>query len=206
MEPVAIRGPRLALTRDRYRDTDSDRTITVEHLTLTEVGDDNLVHRTVLFDPDDINGAFGELTARWIASGEVAHPHVIEAVCRLIETVNSHDWDAFATLSAGATYVNHRQLSSPGVETIADHMPSIRTMASLVPDYWVELAEVLTHSPIGVVGDVVLRGTSTDGLAIEIPLVMLVVVDRDRVTGFEAFDPDQRDVALARFEELNQPT
>ena len=206
MEPVAIRGPRLALTRDRYRDTDSDRTITAEHLTLTEVGDDNLVHRTVLFDPDDINGAIGELTARWIASGEVAHPHVIEAVCRLIEAVNSHDWDAFATLSAGATYVNHRQLSSPGVETIADHMPSIRTMASLVPDYWVELAEVLTHSSIGVVGDVVLRGTSTDGLAIEIPLVMLVVVDRDRVTGFEAFDPDHRDMALARFEELNQPT
>jgi hypothetical protein len=79
-------------------------------------------------------------------------------------------------------------------------------MASLVPDYWVELAEVLTHSPIGVVGDVVLRGTSTDGLAIEIPLVMLIVVDRDRVTGFEAFDPDQRDMALARFEELNRPT
>ena len=74
MEPVAIRGPRLALTRDRYRDTDSDRTITAEHLTLTEVGDDDLVHRTVLFDPDDINGAIGELTARWIASGEVAHP------------------------------------------------------------------------------------------------------------------------------------
>ncbi|MDQ1598384.1 MAG: hypothetical protein QOI70_1808, partial [Microbacteriaceae bacterium] len=206
MEPVAIRGPRLALTRDRYRDTDSDRTITAEHLTLTEVGDDDLVYRTELFDPDDINGAIGELTARWIASGDVAHPHVIEAVCRLIETVNSHEWDAFATLSAGATYVNHRQLSSPGVETIADHMPSIRTMASLVPDYWVELAEVLTHSPIGVVGDVVLRGTSTDGLAIEIPLVMLVVVDRDRVTGFEAFDPDQRDMALARFEALNQPT
>jgi hypothetical protein len=206
MEPVAIRGPRLALTRDRYRDTDSDRTITAEHLTLTEVGDDDLVYRTELFDPDDINGAIGELTARWIASGDVAHPHVIEAVCRLIETVNSHEWDAFATLSAGATYVNHRQLSSPGVETIADHMPSIRTMASLVPDYWVELAEVLTHSPIAVVGDVVLRGTSTDGLAIEIPLVMLVVVDRDRVTRLEAFDPDQRDLALARFEELNEPT
>ena len=48
-----------------------------------------------------------------------------------------------------------------------------------------------------------LRGTATDGLAIEIPLVMLVVVDRDRVTGFEAFDPDQRDLGLARFEELS---
>jgi hypothetical protein len=207
VEPVAIRGPRFSLTREKSRDTgEVDRPITIELLTVIEISDDGLLRDTVSFDPDDINAAMAELTARWIASGEVAHPHVIEAVCWLIETVNRHDWDAFATLSAGATYVNHRQLSSPGVETIADHMPSIRTMASLVPDYWVELAEVLTHSPIGVVGDVVLRGTSTDGLAIEIPLVMLVVVERDRVTGFEAFDPDQRDVALARFEELSQPT
>jgi hypothetical protein len=207
VEPVAIRGSRLGLTRQRYRDTDyNDRPVTVEFLMVTTVSDAGLMHDTVGFDPDDIDAAMAELTARWIASGEVAHPHAIEAVCRLTETVNSHDWDAFATLSAGATYVNHRQLSSPGVETIADHMPSIRTMASLVPDYWVELADVLTHSPIGVVGDVVLRGASTDGLAIEIPLVMLLVVDRDRVTVFEAFDPDQRDLALARFEELNQPT
>jgi hypothetical protein len=56
------------------------------------------------------------------------------------------------------------------------------------------------------VSDVFLRGTSTDGLSIEIPLVMLIVVDRDRVIGFEAFDPDQRELALAWFEELNRPT
>ena len=70
--------------------------------------------RTVSFDPDDINGAFAELTARWIASGEVAHPEVIESAHRLTETTNRHDWDAFATLSDGATYVNHRKLASPG--------------------------------------------------------------------------------------------
>ena len=204
MEPVAIRGPRLVLCRVMFRDhSELDRPIAVEALVLTEVTDDELISRFVVFDPDDIDGAMAEFTARWIASGEVAHPQVIEAVRRLIETVNRHDWDAFTTLSAGATYVNHRQLSRPAVQTIADHMSSIRTMASLVPDYWVELAEVLTYSARGLVGDVFLRGTATDGLAIEIPLVMLLVVDRDRVTGFEAFDPDQRDLALARFEELS---
>ena len=54
-------------------------------------------------------------------------------------------------------------------------------MASLVPDYWVELAEGSDASAVGLVGDVVLRGTSTDGLAIEIPLVMLILVDKRRV-------------------------
>ena len=158
-EPVAIRGPHLVLCRLMFRDhSEVDRPIAVEALVLTEVTDDELTSRLVIFDPDDINGAMAELTARWIASGEVAHPEVIETARRLIETVNHHDWDAFATLSAGATYVNHRQLSSPGVQTIADHLSSIRTMASLVPDYWVELAEVLTHSAVGLVGARVFEG------------------------------------------------
>ena len=205
VEPIAIRGPRLSLTRACYRDTDdADRPIAAELLHVTEVGDDDLMRVTVSFDPDDLNDAFAELTAQWIASGEVAHPEVIEVVGRLTETTNRHDWDAFARLSAGATYVSHRQLSSPGVETVADPMTSIRTTASLVPDFWVEITEVLTHSAMGLVNHVVLRGTSTDGVAIEIPFVELILVDGDRVTRFEEFDEDQRDLALTRFDELNR--
>jgi len=75
-------------------------------------------------------------------------------------------------------------------------------MASLVPDFWVEQADVLTESAMGVVNHVVLKGTSTDAVAIEIPLVALMLLDGDRVTRYETFDVDQRDVALARFEEL----
>jgi hypothetical protein len=152
----------------------------------------------VVFDPDDINGAFAELTDRWIASGQVAHPEVIKSVQRLTEAINRHDWDAYAALSAGATYVNHRQLSSLGVQPITE----VRMMASLVPDYWVEQAEILTQSAMGLVNHVVLRGTSTDGVAIEIPYVVLILLDGDRVTRFETFDANQRDLALARFEEL----
>ena len=85
------------LCRLMFRDhSEVDRPIAVEALVLTEVTDDELTSRLVIFDPDDINGAMAELTARWIASGEVAHPEVIEAVCRLAESFNRHDWDAFA--------------------------------------------------------------------------------------------------------------
>jgi hypothetical protein len=203
-EPVAIRGPRLSLVRVRYRDADDpDQPIAVEVLAVTEVSPAGLMCDTASFDPDDINGAFAELTDRWIASGEVAHPEIIKSAHRLTEATNRHDWDALATLSAGAVYVNHRQLSKPGVETITDHMSSIRTMASLVPDFWVEQAEVLTQSAMGVVNHVVLRGTSTDGAAIEIPLVALILLDGDSVTRVETFDADQRNSALARFEELS---
>jgi hypothetical protein len=206
VEPIAIRGYHLGLTCCRFRDVDeADRPIAVEAFVLTELNDDELVCHTAIFDPDDINGAIGELTARWIASGEVAHPEIMEVVGRVGEATNQHDWAAFtALISPSAAYVSHRQLSPPGVRTIADYMSSVRTMAELVPDYWVELAEVLAQSAIGVVNHVVLKGTSTDGVAIEIPLVVLLLIDGELVKRFEAFDADQRDVALARFEELNR--
>ena len=203
MEPVAIRGSRFSLTRERVRDTEgADRPIVVELMTVMEVTDGGLVHDTVSFDPDDLDGAMAELTARWIASGEVAHPEVIETARRLNEAGNRDGWEAFATLNADATFVNHRQLSSPGVQTIADHVPSMRTAASLVPAHRVELAEVLTHSATGLVVHMVLKGTSTEGFAVELAVVALILLDGERVTHLENFDPDQRALALARFEEL----
>ena len=40
-------------------------------------------------------------TARWIASGEVAHPEVIEAYLQIVQELNRHDWDAWIASLAG---------------------------------------------------------------------------------------------------------
>jgi DNA-binding SARP family transcriptional activator len=206
VEPIAIRGSRLSLTRARYRDIDdADRPIAVELLHVMELGDNDLMQETVIFDPDDINDAFAELTARWIASGEVAYPEPIEAVDRINSTINRHDWDAVATHFVGAEYVNHRQLGHAVNGTIADWLSSLQTTGSLVPNFWAELAEVLARCAIGIVGRMALKGTSTDGVAIEIPFVVLILLHGERVTRLEAFEEDQRDVALARLQELNRP-
>ena len=160
-EPIAIRGPRLALCRVMYRDhSEVDRPIAVEALVLTAITDDELTSRLVIFDPDDIDGAMAELTAPWIASGEVAHPEVIETARRLNEAVNRDDWEAFATRNADATFINHRQLSTPDVQTIADYLPSLRMAASLLPTHRVEIADILAHSAAGLVIHLVLKGTS----------------------------------------------
>jgi hypothetical protein len=37
-------------------------------------------------------------------------------------------------------------------------------------------------------------------------MLMLGLFDGDRLTHLETFDPDQRDLALARFDELTRPT
>ncbi len=204
VDPIAIRGSRLSLIRCRYRDTDfSDQPIAVELLEITEVSPAGLMCDTASFDPDDINGAFAELTDRWIASGEVEHPEIIKSAHRLTEATNRHDRDEIARRIANATFFNHRQLASPDVHTIGDFLSSSRAVASLIPDFWIEPAEIVAHSAMGVVAYQVLKGTSADGVAIEIPLVVLLLFDGDRVTRLEVFDADQRDQALARFEELN---
>jgi hypothetical protein len=202
-EPVAIRGYHLALTRVKLRDFDEvDRPITVETLIVTAVNDHELVSRAVNFDADDISGALRELTARWIASGEVSHPQVIEAYLKILQELNRHDWDAYSASLADATYLNHRQLGTG--ETVADFTASVAAIASLIPNVCVVPTEILNCSASGVLGDVVAKGTSRDGGDVEIPMMMLGLFNGDRLTHFEMFDPDQRALALARFQELNQ--
>jgi hypothetical protein len=205
-EPIATRGSRLELTRECYCDTnDADRPIVVELLHVMELGDDDLIRDIVSFDPDDRDDAFAELTARWIASGEVAYPELIEVVDRINAAINRHDWEAVATHFASAEYVDHRQLAHAVDGTIADWLSSLQTTGSRVPNFWVELAEVLARSAIGIVGRMALKGTSTDGASIEIPFVVLTLLHGERVTRLEAFDEDQRDLALVRLQEFNRP-
>jgi hypothetical protein len=117
--------------------------------------------------------------------------------------LNRHDWDEYTTSLADATYVNHRQLGSG--ETVGDYIASVTATASLIPNVWVEPAEILKCSASGAVGDMLVKGTSPDGVEVEIPMLMLGLFDGDHLTRFELFDPDQRDLALARFDELNRP-
>lgn len=75
-------------------------------------------------------------------------------------------------------------------------------MASLIPDMRIEVAEIPRHSAIGAVTNLVVRGATAEGTSIELPAVIVLLFDKTRVTRMEAFDLSQRDLALARFDEL----
>ncbi|WP_235632340.1 BTAD domain-containing putative transcriptional regulator [Mycolicibacterium rutilum] len=201
-EPIAVRGQRLVLCRDWFRDHDAPgRPVTVEDLSVTEISANGEICHATLFDANDIDAAMTELTTRWIATGEVEHPDTIEAHHKIIEITNHHDWDALTAVCGGATYINHRQLGSP----TADYISSIRALASLTPDLWIVPAMILAHSACGVVVHAVIRGTTTDGSATEIPFLMINIVRDGHVAHIETFDPDDRAHALERFDELIQP-
>ena len=101
-----------------------------------------------------------------------------------------------AIIEAAATYVNHRQLVGAEPETIADHWRSIRALVSLIPDMRIEAAEILAHSAIGVVTNAVVTGRTSEGTTIELPAITLILFNGTRVTRMEAFDIDQRDLAV----------
>ncbi|AEV75449.1 putative ATPase [Mycolicibacterium rhodesiae NBB3] len=205
-ETIAVRGEHLMLGRATFRDqSEAGSPVTVEALNIGSIDDDELISWFAVLDPDDIDAAFAELTARWIASGEVAHPEVIEAAHRSNEMYNRHDWDAIKANESGATYVNHRQLVSAEPETIEDHWRSIRALATLIPDLRTEPTEILAHSAKGVVADLVVKGRTPTGTVIEFPAITLILFDGTRVAHMEAFDVDQRGLALDRFDELNRP-
>lgn len=205
IEHLATRGSRLCLSRQQIRDVNAPgRPVTIECLTVTQVGDDGIADALVNFDPTDIDGALTELTERWIASGEVAHPATVEAACCSVSAYNRRDWDALAALEGDAVYVNYRQLVSHAPETIADHWKSIRALVALIPDLWIVPAEIVAHSAQSILTYATVAGTSVSGADIELPALILTVVDGMRVTRMEAFDSDQYQLAMARFDELQR--
>jgi hypothetical protein len=48
-------------------------------------------------------------------------------------------------------------------------------------------------------------GTSPEGLDVEWPMILLLVVEGDRINRCEVFDETDLGAALARFDELDQP-
>ena len=82
---VATRGSRLALTRI----TGSNGVIgagelSAEVLNLVEINADNQILSKIGFDVDDIDAAFEELDARYLAGEAAAHAHIWTAITRVL--------------------------------------------------------------------------------------------------------------------------
>ncbi len=73
---VAIRGDRLALVRTLYSGRDRrPEAFHTEVLRIVEIDADERIVAIVAFDLDDIDAAFEELDARYLAGEAAAHAH-----------------------------------------------------------------------------------------------------------------------------------
>ena len=201
-DPIAIRGSRLCLSHDCSRDMgEAGQPITVELVTVMEISDDGSVHDTVSFDLDDIDAAFAEIDARYLAGEAAPHAQTWSAISGAYAALNRGE-----LLATTPDWINvdHRQIGRVELET--NDLPAyLRATWDLTPELSVEIEAVHRLDDLGAVVTHTARGTSTEGVDAEWRLIELLTVEGDRISRCEIFDETDLDAALARFDELSPP-
>src|SRR4029078_10376929 len=119
--------------------------------------DGGLMHGTVAFDVDDIDAAYAELDARYLAGEAAAHTKMWAEIAQNYAALNKHE--IRATMSDWTT-IDHRVR-----ETFAggDLSAYTRSAWELVPDVKIRIEAVHRLSDSGLVATHVAHGTSQDG-------------------------------------------
>ena len=144
-----------------------------------------------MFDLDDIDAAFEELDARYLAGEAATYAHVWSLVVDAFAAINRHE---LPSTPPDFDNIDHRRGAAfaPG-----ELMRYLRAGFELTPDLRVHIEAVHQLSELGAVITLVVHGTSQEGFDAEWRGVELLAIDR-----VEVFDEADIDAAIARFEEL----
>src|SRR5262249_46364305 len=136
MEQVlATRGDRLALMRWRWEGSDADvGPSEAEYLQVAEVDDHGAAVALVTFDRDDLDAAYAELDARYLAGEAAPYARTWEARLGVVRALATRDWERLVAGAApGVVIEDHRPVglfSISGGEWLA----SVRVLLELRPD------------------------------------------------------------------------
>ena len=189
---IAIRGERLALCSYSVFDGWGGSTV----LSVAEINAENQIAAGVAFDPEDLEAAFAELDARYLAGEAAPHAPTWTAIAKVQATYNRHEVPATTT---DCVNIDHRSgiAFAPG-----DVTAYIGATYDVAPNVKGHLEAVHRLGDLGVVVTEVVAGTSQEGFAFEWREVALFAFEGDLVSRFELFDETDLDAALARFDEL----
>ena len=165
-------------------------------LGIVEIDADDRVAARVLFDLDDIDAAFEELDARYLAGEAAAHAHTWSVNSGLYAGFNRHELPA---TTPDWIYIDHRPLVTIEANDLS---ASIRAIWDLTPDISIYIEAVHRLSDLGAVVTAAAYGTSQEGFDAEWRMIDLFTVEGDLISRCEIFDEADLDAALARFEEL----
>ena len=197
---IATRGERLALSRIRVsgRDQGPEEAFHVDALGIVEIDADNRIAARVVFDPDDLDAAFEELDARYLAGEAAAHARTWSVVTRVYTALNRHEISA---ATPDWVTVDHRPVQRIGAEDVRAYL---RATWDVTPDIKFRIEEVHGLSSLGVVVTRVATGSSQEGFDAEWRQIDILTVDGDVLSRVEVFDEADIDAALARFDELSR--
>ena len=186
--PSLVSVPRTATLRQR----DS-----ASSLYIVEIDADERIVAHVVFDPDDIDAAFEELDARYLAGEAAAHARAWSVIAGAHAGFNRHKLPA---TTADPVYIDHRPLVS--IEG-ADLAATLRAVWDITPAFSVYIEAVHRLDELGAVATQVLNGTSQEGLDAEWRMIDVFTVEGDLISRVEVFEEADLDAALARFDELH---
>ncbi len=159
----------------------------------------NESRRSYVFDLDDIDAAFAELDARYLAGEAAPHAHTWSVVARNIEAFNRHELPAW---TPDVVNIDHRKVTA---FALGDQTAYIRATWDQTPDLKIYIDSVHRLNDLGAVIAYAAHGTSQEGFDAEWRGITISMIDGDRVSHSEQFNEDDIDTALARFDELSRP-
>ncbi|MCA2255130.1 AAA family ATPase [Mycobacterium intracellulare] len=194
---IATRGKRLSLARVRSFNPDSRREgFAVELLGIAEIDTDGRIAAHVFFDADDIDAAFEELDARYLAGEAAAYAHTWSVTSRANAKFNRHELPA---TTPDPVYIDHRSLVSIEGVDLATSVGALWDLTSDTSAY-IEAVHQLTED--GTVTTQVLKMTSQDGFDAELRLTYVIVVEGNLLSRVEVFEGSDLEVALAHFDQV----
>ena len=196
---IAARGERLALSRVRYSGRDQDlETFLVEILVVFEVNADKRFAAVVAFDLDDINAAFEELDARYLAGEAATHSHTWSLIAQAYTAVNRHELPPTTPDWVNIDHRRGRAFAQGDLEAY------LHATWDLAPNVNVYVEAVHRLSKLGGLVTHCAHGSSQEGFDAEWREVILLTFEGGKVNRSEVFDETDLDAALARFDELDR--
>ncbi len=165
-----------------------------------------LITRMISYDvdADDLDAAYTELDAQYLASLPPDDAAVAQVTVDVIDTINQADWTRFAELLGGVDTVTDHRLLGLGNPPLAEWIDATRTLAELMPgDRRTRLAAV--HELAAPVALCEIQGSGRDQNGTPVQFEQLTVgrIEGGRVLALDLFDTRDLDAARVRFRELS---
>lgn len=197
---VAVRGERLSLAQARFwGHDDPPNSFYTEVLHLVEIDEQHQITAVIAFDLDELDAAYAELDARYLAGEGAPHANTWLAITRAYSAMAQGKMPG---TTPDLVNIDHRHVAPMAAD---DGVAYLRASWELAPEFKLYIEAVHRLSDLGAVFTRWSTGTSRGGFDAEWRAVDVVTVRGESISRAEIFDEADLGAALARFDELNRP-
>jgi ketosteroid isomerase-like protein len=203
---IATRGENLVLHHGIFRGyAGAGGPFEADFMQVAETQGDGLICRRITFDPNDLDVAFAELDARFLAGEGASFAEEIAVATALLSAYNDRDWRKFESLCTEDCDVLDHRPAGWGALDREGLVETLREFLDLVPMWRAKIIAVPQLTRGGAIGAFHSRGTDAAGGEIELVLLLLATYRDGRVSRLEFFGVADLREALARLDELISP-